>query len=139
MDIQNVVDTIVANVTVDGNVNVDALNEIIKGLRDVSSAEKKLAKEKAKDAQAEERAKTGEVAKAYYDSLAVGDIFFYKNSAGDVIEARKIETKSKTGATAAGELVNPPANAKTTKRYPKFYQLVLPEAAEETSDEEAIA
>lgn len=139
METQNIIDTIVASVTVDGNVNLDALNEIIKGLKDVASAEKKLAKERAKDEKLAKQAEDGEVAKTYYDSLSVGDVFSYRTSDGKVHEARKIETKSKTGATAACELINPPKDAKTTKRYPKFYQIVLPTVAEDTDVEEEIA
>lgn len=137
METQNIIDTIVASVTVDGVVNIDALNEIISGLKNVASAEKKLAKEKAKEEKVAKQAEVGEIAKEYYNSLSVGDVFSYRTSDGVVHEARKIETKSKTGATAACELINPPATAKTTKRYPKFYQIVLP--AVDTDVEEEIA
>ena len=61
--------------------------------------------------------------KNYFDSLPVGALFTYTDASGQTIELKKIETKSKSGLTAAGEMTNPPAGAKSTKRYPKFYQL----------------
>lgn len=135
MDIQNVIDTIVENVTVDGIVNIDALNEIISGLKNVASAEKKLAKERAKDEKEALQASQAELGKEYYNSLADGAVFSYKTSDGTIHEARKITTKSKTGATAACELINPPATAKTTKRYPKFHQVIIPSSVEDTEAE----
>lgn len=127
MDTQNIINTIIESVTVDGNVNLDALNEIVDGLKKTVKLVKDEQKKAKAEAKAKERADVGEVAKVFYNSLAVGEVFSYRTSDGTVHEAKKIETKSKTGATAACELINPPANAKTTKRYPKFYQIVLPE------------
>ncbi len=128
MNTQKIISQIVTDVTDEnGTVNLDALNEIVNGLKDVVKTAKADAKAKAKEAKEEARAKAGNIAQAYYNSLAIDDVFEYITSDGERHEAKKIETKSKTGATAACELINPPANAKTTKRYPKFYQVIVPE------------
>lgn len=137
MDTQNIINTIVESVTVDGNINLDALNEIVDGLKKTVKLVKDEQKKAEKDARDEARAESAELAKAYYNSLAKDAVFSYKTSDGVIHEAKKIETKSKTGATAACELINPPANAKTTKRYPKFYQVVVPETFTVESDDVA--
>ena len=50
------------------------------------------------------------------------------------IFTKKISTKSGFDKRAACELVNPPAGAKSTKRYPAFHQVVVP-VAEESAEE----
>ena len=80
-----------------------------------------------------------EIGKKYYDSLKVGDEFDYKTADGTVVHARKIETKSKSGNSAACEVLSGITCAKSNKRYPKFHQVIVPiveETVEETSDEE---
>jgi hypothetical protein len=64
--------------------------------------------------------------KKIYDALKVGDEFDYKTADGTVVHARKIETKSKAGLSAACEVISgiEIADGKSAKRYPKFYQLV---------------
>ena len=126
MNTQSIINTIVESATVDGTLNIDAIVEIINGLKEVAKSAKAEAKAKAKEAKAENDAKQALIGKAYYNSLPIGATFTYTNADGDVIEAKKIETKSKSGSTAACELLNPPANAKTTKRYPKFHKVVVP-------------
>ena len=76
-----------------------------------------------KEADNEVLAKAG---KAYYDSLGVGKEFDYKCADGTLVHARKIETKSKSGATAACEVISGIECSKSNKRYPKFYQVVVP-------------
>ena len=85
--------------------------------------ENKEAIKAEKDATNEVLAKAG---KAYYDSLGVGKEFDYKTADGTLVHARKIETKSKTGATAACEVISGIECAKSNKRFPKFYQVVVP-------------
>lgn len=85
-----------------------------------------------KEANNEALAETG---KAYYDALKVGDEFDYKTADGTVVHARKIETKSKSGNSAACEVLYGIECAKSNKRYPKFHQVIVP-VAEETSEEE---
>jgi len=84
-------------------------------------------KDAIKEAKKAANAEVGKLGQKYYDSLAVGDTFTYKNASGEVLEATKIETKSGSGKRASCELVNPPANAKSAKRYPEFHQVVVPE------------
>jgi hypothetical protein len=89
-----------------------------------------------KEANNEALAETG---KAYYNALKVGDEFDYKTADGTVVHARKIETKSKSGNSAACEVLSGIACAKSNKRYPKFHQVIVPvveETVEETSEEE---
>jgi hypothetical protein len=64
--------------------------------------------------------------KKIYDALKVGEEFDYKTADGTVVHARKIETKSKAGLSAACEVISgiEIAAGKSAKRYPKFYQLV---------------
>ena len=70
-----------------------------------------------KEADNEVLAKVG---KDYYDALKVGEEFRYKTADGTEVLARKIETKSKSGNTAACEVISGIECAKSNKRYPKF-------------------
>jgi len=106
---------------------VSALVTERKNIREQNKKEIKAQKEAAKENDAE-------AGKAYYNALKEGATFQYKTADGTVVEARKIKTKSGTGSTAACELIYPPAGAKTAKRYPKFYQVVVP-VATETAEE----
>ena len=74
-----------------------------------------------------------EVGKKYYDSLKVGDEFDYKTADGTVVHARKIETKSKSGNSAACEVISGIECAKSNKRYPKFHQVIVPTVSEEVA------
>ena len=84
-----------------------------------------------KEANNEALAETG---KAYYDALKVGDEFDYKTADGTTVHARKIETKSKSGNSAACEVISGIECAKSNKRYPKFHQVIVP-VTKETSEE----
>ena len=85
--------------------------------------ENKEAIKAEKDATNEILAKAG---KTYYDALEPGSEFDYKTADGTLIHARKIETKSKTGATAACEVISGIECAKSNKRFPKFHQVIVP-------------
>ena len=76
-----------------------------------------------KEADNEVLAKVG---KDYYNALKVGEEFRYKTADGTEVLARKIETKSKSGNTAACEVISGIECAKSNKRYPKFYQVIVP-------------
>ena len=76
-----------------------------------------------KEADNEVLAKVG---KDYYDALKVGEEFRYKTADGTEVLARKIETKSKSGNTAACEVISGIECAKSNKRYPKFHQVKVP-------------
>ena len=105
------------------------VNELVTKRAELRNDNKELVKA-GREAENAEKAIAGE---DYFDSLKVGDLFTYTDAKGNVIELKKIETKSKSGATAAGEMTNPPAGAKSTKRYPKFYQLNVPAANEKVA------
>lgn len=118
-----------------GIYDLERLQVILKQLNEqkkvIREQEKKLEKEK----KATENDKLAARGKAYYNSLSDGDEFYYISASGEEFAAKKISTKSKTNSSAACELINPPANAKTTKRYPKFFQVQVP--AEFISEEVA--
>ena len=76
-----------------------------------------------KEADNEVLAKAG---KAYYNSLKIGEEFIYRTADGTEVLARKIETKSKSGNTAACEVISGIECAKTNKRYPRFHQVKVP-------------
>ena len=76
-----------------------------------------------KEATNEVLAKAG---KAYYNSLKVGEEFTYRTADGTEVLARKIETKSGSGNSAACEVISGIECAKSNKRYPKFYQVKVP-------------
>ena len=71
-----------------------------------------------------------ESGKAFYDGLAKGAEFDYKTADGTLVHAKKIATKSGSGNSAACEVLSGLviAEGKSAKRYPKFYQIVLPVA-----------
>ena len=102
----------------------DSFNALVDELVETRKQLKKEAKEAEKARIESERETLAEAGKKYYDSLAEGDEFEYKNSEGTVLKARKIKTKSNTGTTAACELLK--FTTKTGKRYPKFYQVIVP-------------
>ena len=81
-----------------------------------------------KEAANEVLAKAG---KSYYDALKVGEEFRFKTADGIEVLARKIETKSKSGNTAACEVISGIKCAKTNKRYPRFHQVIVPVPTEE--------
>lgn len=68
--------------------------------------------------------------KKFYDGLAEGDVFTYKTADGTEVTARKITTKSGSGNSAACEVISGLviAEGKSSKRYPKFYQIMVPVA-----------
>ena len=106
--------------------DLDTLDAVIAELRTVAKDARTKSKDDEKAKKDAEKAELAERGKAYYDSLAEGDSISYVDASGKEWEGIKIATKSKTGATAALELVDPPAGAKNTKRYPKFHQVVVP-------------
>ena len=87
-------------------------------------------KEAIKAQKEADNAVLAESGKAFYDGLAEGDTFTYKTADGTEVVARKIKTKSGSGNSAACEVISGLviAEGKSNKRYPKFYQIVLPVA-----------
>ena len=70
-----------------------------------------------------------ESGKAFYDGLSKGAEFDYKTEDGTLDHAKKIATKSGSGNSAACEVLSGLviAEGKSAKRYPKFYQIVVPQ------------
>lgn len=105
----------------------DSLVETIKELQAVAKEKRAENKDAEKAKKEADRADASALAKAYYDTLNEGDQFEYVTAAGNKFTLTKIATKSKSGLTAAGELDSSLVEAgKSNKRYPKFYQLVVP-------------
>lgn len=119
----------------DGVYDLERLQLILKQLNEQKKAIREQEKKAEKEKKTAENDKLAIRGKAYYNSLSVGDEFYYVSASGEEFAAKKISTKSKTNSSAACELINPPTNAKTAKRYPKFFQVQVP--AEFNSEEVA--
>ena len=102
------------------------LDVIIAELRGVAKEKRADVKDAEKAKKDADKAELAILGRYFYDSLNVGDEFEFRMASGNKFWAKKIETKSKTGTTAACELITPPEGAKNTKRYPKFSQVVVP-------------
>ena len=109
------------------NFDFTAFNNLVNELVSERAKLRKENKEAIKQQKEESREANNKPGMDYYNSLEIGDTFCYKTADGTLVEAIKIETKSKSGLTAACELVNPPEGSKSTKRYPRFYQIVVEE------------
>jgi len=129
MTMQEIVSTF-ATVDENGQVvsfNYDGFSNLVDELVETRKQLKKEQKEAEKAKKEADREVLAISGKEYYDSLQEGDEFEYKNAEGEVLQARKIKTKSNTGTTAACELLE--FTTKTGKRYPKFWQVIVPVAA----------
>jgi len=127
-------EVISAFATVDENGNItdfdfDSFDNLVKELVTARKNMRADAKEAKKAKQAEENEAKAEEGKKYYDSLNTGDEFKYIASDGTVVTAKKITTKSNSGLSAACEVVAGIEVKKSAKRYPKFYQIVIPAMA----------
>jgi len=107
--------------------NYEAFSSLVDELVETRKQLKKENKEVEKAKRDADREVLAVEGKKYYDSLNEGDVFSYKNAEGEVLQARKIKTKSNTGTTAACELLE--FTTKTGKRYPKFWQVIIPQVA----------
>ena len=107
----------------------DSFDNLVKELVEARKNMRADAKEAKKAKKAEENENKAEVGKKFYDSLQIGSEFTYIASDGTVVTARKIATKSNSGLSAACEVVAGLEIKKSAKRYPKFYQLVVPAMA----------
>ena len=123
-----------SDVDVNGNVtaiDIDGMTELVKMIQAKKKELKDLVAEQNKEAKKEANAELAAAGKAYYDSLAVGDTFSYKDAKGNVLEVTKIETKSNSGLSAACKVsdeVRIANNWKKAEKYPKFYQIVIPQS-----------
>lgn len=127
--VKSIAQSIVDSVVVAENGEVTSVNfEMLdKAIAEVRSLRKELNeqfKEAAKEAKKAANEEAGKSAKAYYDSLPIGAEFSYKDAKGNILKARKIETKSNSGKRASCELIE--CSTKSAKRYPEFYQVIVP-------------
>ena len=124
-----------SDVDSNGNVtaiDIDGMTELVKMIQAKKKELKDLVAEKEKETKKAINAEKSIDGKAYYDSLAVGDTFEYKDAKGKIWTVEKIETKSKSGLSAAckvNEDVRIANNWKKAEKYPKFYQIVIPQVA----------
>ena len=131
----NAQDVISAFATLNENGEVASFNfaEFDKLVSDLVSERAKIRKDNKQAIKAQKEADNAVLAesgKAFYDGLAEGDVFTYKTADGTEVVARKIKTKSGSGNSAACEVISglTIAEGKSAKRYPKFYQIVVPQA-----------
>ena len=129
--VKSIAQSIVDSVVVAENGEVTSVNfEMLdKAIAEVRSLRKELNeqfKEATKEAKKLANEEAGKAAKVYYDSLPIGAEFSYKDAKGNILKARKIETKSNSGKRASCELVE--CSTKSAKRYPEFHQVIVPVA-----------
>lgn len=131
----NAQDVISAFATLNENGEVASFNfaEFDKLVSELVSERAKIRKDNKQAIKAQKEADNAVLAesgKAFYDGLAEGDTFTYKTADGTEVVARKIKTKSGSGNSAACEVISglTIAEGKSAKRYPKFYQIVVPQA-----------
>ena len=123
-----------SDVDANGNVtaiDIDGMTELVKMIQAKKKELKDLVAEQNKEAKKEANAELAAAGKAYYDSLAIGDTFSYKDAKGNVWEVTKIETKSNSGLSAACKVsdeIRIANNWKKAEKYPKFYQIVIPQS-----------
>ena len=123
-----------SDVDANGNVtaiDIDGMTELVKMIQAKKKELKDSLAEQNKEAKKEANAELAAAGKAYYDSLAIGDTFSYKDAKGNVWEVEKIETKSKSGLSAACKVsdeIRIANNWKKAEKYPKFYQIVIPQS-----------
>ena len=128
----NAKEVIGAFTTVDAEGNVNGFNfaDFDELVTTLVTERAKIRKDNKETIRAEKEAANealAEVGKAYYNKLAEGDVFKYKTADGTVVTAKKIKTKSGSGASAACEVISGIEVGKSNKRYPKFHQLVIEE------------
>jgi hypothetical protein len=130
----NAQDVISAFATLNENGEVASFNfaEFDKLVSELVTERAKIRKENKEVIKAQKEADNAVLAesgKAFYDGLAEGDVFTYKTADGTEVVARKIKTKSGSGNSAACEVISglTIAEGKSAKRYPKFYQIVVPQ------------
>lgn len=126
--------------TIDENGNVASFNfaDFDALVSELVTERAKIRKDNKKAIKAEKEANDyalDEIGKKYYDALKVGDEFDYKTADGTTVHARKIETKSKSGNSAACEVLYGIECKKSNKRYPKFHQVIVPLFSENENTE----
>ena len=121
---QAITQSVVVENDVVTSVDFEMLDKAIADIRSLRKELKEQFKEAEKAAKVAANAKLAKAGKAFYDSLAIGEEFEYKTADGTILKARKIETKSNSGKRASCELIE--CSTKSAKRYPEFYQVIVP-------------
>ena len=114
-------------------IDIDGMTELVKMIQAKKKELKEAFAEQTKEAKKAENAELAKTGKAYYDSLAIGDTFQYRDAKGKIWNVTKIETKSNSGLSAACKVSEDDRianNWKKAEKYPKFYQIVIPTDAE---------
>ena len=114
-------------------IDIDGMTELVKMIQAKKKELKDLVAEQEKETKKAKNAELAAAGKAYYDSLAIGDTFQYRDAKGKIWEVTKIETKSNSGLSAACKVsdeIRIANNWKKAEKYPKFYQVVIPTDAE---------
>ena len=114
-------------------IDIDGMTELVKMIQAKKKELKEAFAEQAKETKKAENAELAKAGKIYYDSLAIGDTFQYRDAKGKIWSVTKIETKSKSGLSAACKVsdeIRIANNWKKAEKYPKFYQIVIPTDAE---------
>ena len=110
--------------------NFDDFDKLVSELVTERAKIRKDNKEAIKAQKEANNAVLAESGKEFYNGLAEGDVFTYKTADGTLVHAKKIATKSGSGNSAACEVISGLviAEGKSAKRYPKFHQVVVPQA-----------
>ena len=131
VNVNEIVDVVVSSITVDGNVDFDALKEVITELQKFKKEMKEVADAQAKEAKETKRAENAEIGKAYVETLAAGSDISYTMADGTVVNGILVKFSDKT-ATVQLPDDSPLLVGKNTERkgynlrYVKFDKIVVP-------------
>ena len=137
VNVNEIVDVVVSSITVDGNVDFDALKEVISDLQKFKKEMKEVADAQAKEAKEAKKAENAEIGKAYVETLAAGSDISYTMADGTVVNGTLVKFSDKT-ATIQLPDDSPLLVGKNTERrgynlrYVKFDKVVV--AAEVASE-----
>ena len=131
VNVNEIIDVVVSSITVDGNVDFDALKEVITELQKFKKEMKEIADVQAKEAKEAKKAENAEIGKAYVETLAAGSDISYTMADGTVINGTLVKFSDKT-ATIQLPDDSPLLVGKNTERkgynlrYVKFDKVVVP-------------
>ena len=131
VNVNEIVDVVVSSITVDGNVDFDALKEVITELQKFKKEMKEVADAQAKEAKEAKRTENAEIGKAYVETLAAGSDISDTMADGTVVNGTLVKFSDKT-ATIQLPDDSPLLVGKNTERkgynlrYVKFDKIVVP-------------
>ena len=131
VNVNEIVDVVVSSITVDGNVDFDALKEIISDLQKFKKEMKEVADAQAKEAKEAKKAESAEAGRAYVETLAVGSDISYTMADGTVVNGTLVKFSDKTVTIQLPD-DSPLLVGKNTERkgynlrYVKFDKIVVP-------------